>query len=131
MKKGSVKLIALLLVVLLLITGCGSSDKDKTTEGGVVTLQLYQVGDAPKNLVQLQDAINKISEEKIGVKVNFNYIGWGDYEQKMSVMVSGGDDFDIALASNYIVNAQKGAYADLTELAAKHSKEFFDSIDPI
>lgn len=131
MKKGSVKIIAALLVVLLLITGCGTKDTDTNTDGGVVTLQLYQVGDAPKNLAQLQDAINKISEEKIGVKVNFNYIGWGDYEQKMSVMVSGGDDFDIALASNYIVNAQKGAYADLTELVAEHSKEFFDSIDPI
>ncbi|WZU01828.1 hypothetical protein MGH68_01550 [Erysipelothrix sp. D19-032] len=53
-----------------------------------VTLQVYQIGDAPKNIKELTDKINTISEKEIGVKVNFTYIGWGDYDQKMSVMVT-------------------------------------------
>ncbi|MBK2402567.1 MULTISPECIES: ABC transporter substrate-binding protein [Erysipelothrix] len=129
MKKGVFKTFTVLMAALLVLTGCGK--KTDKPEGEVVTLQLYQVGDAPKNLDELTDAINKISEEEIGVKVKFNYIGWGDYEQKMSVMVTAGDEFDLAFANNYTINAQKGAYADLTDLVKEHAKEFFDSVDPI
>lgn len=129
MKKGVFKTFTVLIAALLVLTGCGK--KTDKPEGEVVTLQLYQVGDAPKNLDELTDAINKISEEEIGVKVKFNYIGWGDSEQKMSVMVTAGDEFDLAFANNYTINAQKGAYADLTDLVKEHAKEFFDSLDPI
>ncbi len=37
----------------------------------------------------------------------------------MSVITSSGENYDIAFADNYVVNAQKGAYADLTELYKK------------
>lgn len=132
MKKGVYKFTVLALAFLLVLTGCGNKKDGGGSKGGdVVTLQVYQIGDAPKNVQELTDKINSISEKEIGVKVNFNYIGWGDYEQKMSVMVTAGDEFDVAFANNYTVNAQKGAYADLTDLAKTHAKEFFDSVDPI
>lgn len=130
MKKGY-RLLAALLVMMLVITGCSKDSSNGEGNDEVVTLEVYQVGDAPKNLDDLTAKINEISEEEIGVKVKFNYIGWGDYSEKMGVMVSAGDEFDIAFASNYLVNAQKGAYADLTELIDEHAAGFFDSIDDI
>ena len=42
----------------------------------------------------------------------------------MSVITSSGENYDIAFASNYVVNAQKGAYADLTELYKKKEQSF-------
>lgn len=132
MKKGALKFAVVALAFLLVLTGCGSKKgAEGTGSGETVTLQVYQIGDAPKNIKELTDKINTISEKEIGVKVNFTYIGWGDYDQKMSVMVTAGDEFDIAFAQNYTVNAQKGAYADLTDLAKTHAKEFFDSVDKI
>ena len=44
--------------------------------------------------------------------------------RKMSVITSSGENYDIAFASNYVVNAQKGAYADLTELYKKKEQSF-------
>ncbi len=129
MKKGLFKVMLVTLAAMLVLTGC-SSNKGQGSDGSV-TLQVYQIGDAPKNIDELTSAINEISEKEIGVKVKFNYIGWGDYDQKMSVMVTAGDEFDIAFANNYTINAQKGAYADLTELVETHAKDFFDSIDSI
>lgn len=137
MKKGY-KVLAALVVLMLVITGCssnnGNGNGNGDTDGGgdeVVTLQVYQIGDAPKNIDELTDEINAISEEEIGVNVKFNYIGWGDYGEKMGVMVSAGDEFDIAFADNFTVNAQKDAYADLTDLIDEHATGFFDSIDDI
>ena len=42
----------------------------------------------------------------------------------MNVIISSGENYDIAFANNYVINAQKGAYADLTELYKKEGKTF-------
>ena len=66
---------------------------------------------------------NKIIEKKVGAKLDIQYLGWGDYAQKMNVIISSGENYDIAFANNYVINAQKGAYADLTELYKKEGKK--------
>ncbi len=48
----------------------------------------------------------------------------------MAIITSSGEEYDIAFADNYIINAQKGAYADLTELYKKEGKALYDIIDP-
>lgn len=87
-------------------------------------LKMYQIGDKPDNLDELLENANKIIEEKVGAKLDIQYLGWGDYDKKMSVITSSGENYDIAFASNYVVNAQKGAYADLTELYKKKEQSF-------
>ena len=64
------------------LAACGSGSKDKVDASDSTTLQMYQIGDKPDNFDQLMDVANKRIEDKIGVKVNINYIGWGDYEKK-------------------------------------------------
>lgn len=64
------------------------------------------------------------SLKKSWCQIGYQYLGWGDYGKKMSVITSSGENYDIAFADNYIVNAQKGAYADLTELYKKKVKTF-------
>ena len=118
-----------LTAISLAACGGGSGDKDDAAASDTTTLQMYQIGDKPDNLDQLMEVANKCIEEKIGVKVNINYIGWGDYEKKMNVIISSGENYDIAFANNYVSNAQKGAFADLTELAPKYGKEAYDSLD--
>jgi len=48
----------------------------------------------------------------------------------MSVIVSSGEKYDIAKADNYAVNAQKGAYTDLTSMLPKYAKSAYDDLDP-
>lgn len=111
------------------LAACGSGSKDKADASDSTTLQMYQIGDKPDNFDQLMDVANKRIEDKIGVKVNINYIGWGDYEKKMNVIISSGENYDIAYANNYVSNAQKDAFTDLTDLAPKYAKEAYDSLD--
>ena len=48
----------------------------------------------------------------------------------MNVIISSGENYDIAFANNYVINAQKGAYADLTELYKKEGKDLYKALDP-
>ena len=93
-------------------------------------LKMYQIGDKPDNLDELLENANKIIEEKVGAKLDIQYLGWGDYSKKMSVITSSGENYDIAFADNYVVNAQKGAYADLTDLYKKEGAELYKALDP-
>ena len=57
---------------------------------------MYQIGDKPDNLDTLLENANKIIEEKAGVKLDIQYLGWGDYDKKMNVIISSGESCDIA-----------------------------------
>ncbi len=118
---------ALLLGTLAACGGSGSKDQAEASNSD--TLQMYQIGDKPDNFDQLMEVANKRIEKEIGVKVNINYIGWGDYEKKMNVIISSGENYDIAFANNYVSNAQKGAFADLTELAPKYAEKAYNDLD--
>lgn len=108
----------------------GDNSKSNQAADGKTVIKMYQIGDKPENLDKLLDNANKIIEKEAGVKLDIQYIGWGEYADKMNVMVQSGENFDIALAQNYVINAQKGAYADLTDLYKKEGKKLYDSLDP-
>lgn len=110
--------------------GSGSSaEGEDSSNKGENVIQMYQIGDKPDNYDELMEKANKIIKDEIGVTANMNYIGWGDYSQKMSVIISSGETYDIAFADNYVANAQKGAFADLTELMPKYAKETYEQLD--
>lgn len=76
---------ALLVGTLAACGGSGSKEQAEASDSD--TLQMYQIGDKPDNFDQLMEVANKRIEKEIGAKVNINYIGWGDYEKKMNVII--------------------------------------------
>jgi len=119
---------ALLAVTAIGLTACGSNKS--ASKSDVPTLLMYQIGDKPKNYDTLIAKTNKVLEKKAKAKIKIQYIGWGDYTQKMSVIVSSGEKYDIAKADNYAVNAQKGAYTDLTKMLPKYAPTAYKNLDP-
>lgn len=117
-----------LALALVTLGACGSSKKETTNSDGTVELLMYQVGDKPENYDQLMAVANEKIKEKIGATLNLQYIGWGDWDQKMPTIINSGENYDIAFASNFTANAQKGAFADLSELAPKYAKEYLDQL---
>ena len=88
--------------MLLSLAACGSngesSDSDSNSADGVTTLLMYQVGDKPENFDQLMEIANKRIEEKINARIDLQYIGWGNWDQKMSTIISSGENYDISFA---------------------------------
>ena len=67
---------------------------------------MYQIGDKPDNLDVLLKMPTRSLKESYA-KLDIQYLGWGDYAQKMNVIISSGENYDIAFANNYVINAQK------------------------
>lgn len=123
---------ALLLVGL---AACGSDksasgSKGKGSDDGSTTLLMYQIGDKPENYDELMEVANKRIQEEINTTLDLQYIGWGDWDEKMSTIIASGENFDIAYATHYVANAQKGAYADLTELIPEYAEDAYKQLDP-
>ena len=114
-----------------LLSGCGKEKKDGKD---VVELTWYQVGDTQKDQQQVIDKVNEYTEEKIGVRLNVISVGWGDYNQKMQVVINTGDKWDLCFTcswtNDYLQNAQKGAFLELDEYLQNEGKEMYDKIDP-
>lgn len=116
--------------VVTMLSGCGKKTSAEGKQGETPTLLMYEIGQRPKNFDQLLDKVNKTMVKEAGVKLNIEFVDYGDYKQKMAVVVSSGENYDIAFADNYVINAQKNAYADLSELLPKYAKETYEELDP-
>lgn len=122
-----------LIMGLGALTGCGS--KAETNAGGeeIVELTWYQIGDTQKDAQMVIDKVNEYTAEKIGVKVKIINVGYGDYNQKMQVVINTGDDWDMCFscswANDYLQNVNKGAFLGLDELLQTEGKEMYERID--
>ena len=133
------KFVALGLSVILAagsFTGCGNKSTEadsKNKKDEVVELTWYQIGDSQQDMEKVLEKVNEYTKEKIGATVKINQIGWGDYNQKMQVLINTGEVFDLAFtcswANDYLQNAQKGAFLALDDLLPKYGKGMLDSID--
>lgn len=131
------KWIALTMTAALgagVLSGCGG--KAETNENGeeITELTWYQVGDSQNDDQAVLDKVNEYTQEKIGVKLNLVKVGWGDYNQKMQVVINTGDAWDMCFtcswANDYLQNAQKGAFLELDDLLQENGKEMYEKIDP-
>ncbi|MHA3067125.1 ABC transporter substrate-binding protein [Lacticaseibacillus saniviri] len=124
--------IAAIAVSTLVLAACGkSSSASSTNNDGKTVVSMYMPGDKPKNYDEMIKTANKEIQKKYPkLALNMNFIGWGDYDKKYNVMVTSGDAYDIAFTRDYVTNAQKGAYADLTDLIQTDAKTAYDQTDP-
>lgn len=100
------------------MSGCGSGEKNKSDN---VELTWYYVGGAEsEGNDEVFAKANEIIKEKLGFTVNFRPIDPSSYEEKIKMVISGGEDYDICWASNwrndYSQNVANGSFLELDEL---------------
>ena len=135
------KLLALLLasvMVLGLFAGCGSEKPAETTKPAetqsgetaapteaaapaeeIVNLKWVTVGNGmPANYDAWKAAMDAYLEEKIGVHLDMEVIGWGDWDTRRNMIVSTNEPYDIIFGNNgtFYNDVNMGAYADLSGL---------------
>ncbi|GGG57977.1 ABC transporter substrate-binding protein [Paenibacillus radicis (ex Gao et al. 2016)] len=76
---------------------------------------------------EVEDAINKITQEKMNATIKLMPTDGGSYEQKLNTMVAANEEFDIAWTSfwmfNYAQNSRRGAFVELGPLLEKNAPE--------
>ncbi|OAB32508.1 hypothetical protein PMSD_16085 [Paenibacillus macquariensis subsp. defensor] len=150
MKKVSMMLISLTLLLTMSLSGCSKAtpnangdatapppdnkkeEKEKAKEK-LVELNFYMMNSPVNESERIMEKANKIIGEKINAKLNFIAVDGGTYADKMNLMINSGDDWDLAFTAswggiNFFENAAKGAYADLTDLLPKLAPETYSRV---
>ncbi|WP_308638246.1 ABC transporter substrate-binding protein [Paenibacillus silvisoli] len=91
-----------------------------------VEITMYIANSPVKDMDRIMEAANKIIKENINATLKLVVTDWSAYPQKLNLMISSGEPFDIAFAAswgdlNYFQSASKGAFADMTELLDKYA----------
>lgn len=115
MKKKLMWLLVSLIPVFLVVAGCGNKEEGETSKEGITKITWYMAGDESKDHEKVVEEANKYLRDKVKAEVDIKMIGFGDYEKKMQVIISSGEAYDISYVTNYVANANKGAYLDLTD----------------
>ena len=114
------KLLSLILAAAMLGTfaGCGAK-QEKSADGDIPTLTWILPCENQEDLASVQDAMNEIFVEKVGAKVEFQFIEPGAFAEKMKMKMASGEDFDMCFTgyvNNYTNAAKGGGVMDITDL---------------
>ncbi len=138
------KILALLLAVVMvasLFAGCGKTEPEapktteapaqaetpKDTEAPATTAEIPElkwvaVGSGmPANYDSWKAKVDAYLEEKIGVHLDMQIIGWGDWDNRRSVIVSTNEPYDLMFTNmgTFVSDVNMGAFADISDLISE------------
>lgn len=109
-------------------TGTGETS---TADGEVVTLKWVMVGNGmPSNYDAWLAQVNPYLEQKIGVNIDVEVVGWGDWDQRRNVIVNTAGEYDILFTNvnTYTNDVGVGAFLDITDLLPEYAPDLWASI---
>jgi putative aldouronate transport system substrate-binding protein len=137
MKKKKLGIIlASVLAAGTLLSACSSKDSSTGEKSGKngepYEIKWYTIGTPQKDTEKVFAEVNKYTKEKINATVKMTQIDWGDWAQKSQVMINSGEPFDIIFTNgtDYVQNAQKGAFLAIDDLLENEGKALKEVINP-
>jgi putative aldouronate transport system substrate-binding protein len=127
----------LVLGALVFLSGAlwagGGTEQAAAAGSKPATISWYYPGNYPQRDQDLVFAeLNKVFQKKINTTVDFKPLAWGDYDQKMQVIISSGEQYDLCYTANwinnYIQNVGKGAFVPLDDLLQKYAPTLWKSV---
>lgn len=150
MKKnlGSISLFSL-LALSMVAAGCGKESTTTTpapaaSAAGTATatakaneptaeIQLMFPGTPQKDVALVEAEANKYLKDKLNVTLKINAVDWGQWDNKLNLMIASGEPSDIVFTAawqRYAINVAKGAFLDLGPLIDKNAPELKKELDP-
>ncbi|WP_058304279.1 ABC transporter substrate-binding protein [Gorillibacterium timonense] len=133
-------LFMLLLALTLAISACGSpKGSSKNAEAPDASnlkpykLKLVYEGAPQADEAVVEEALNKILQEKINATIDIIAVDWGAWDDKINLMIASRDPVDVMFTASwngYAKNVTKGAYIDLGPLLDKYGQGIKDTLDP-
>ena len=129
MKKLS-KIVSLVLCIALAASLCACTGAEKTAEGGTNELVWFLRSAEPKGFAEVEELVNEYLAKEMGISVDIQCIEPGDYDSKVQLALSSGENVDLIWTSNwanrYEPNVAKNAYLELDELLKNDVPELYD-----
>lgn len=121
-------------VAVSAFSGCGAKKK---SDGGIPEINWYIMKpiENMKSQSLVEEELNKKLEPKVGARVKFNLIDIGSWEEKINLVISSGEKYDINMvsatgSSSVMTNSRRRAYRDVTELLEKYGSAIKEKLDP-
>lgn len=122
--------IALSVMMAVSFSGCKTN---VSKNGTVISWYMPKPIDNMKDQELVEKEANKIIQEQLGVTLNFRFIDTGSYNDKMNVIISSGEAFDICFtsswANNYLQNIKKNAFLDISDLLKEYGPDIIGKTD--
>lgn len=99
-----------------------------------VELSIYYPGTEQKDVGLVEAELDKLLKDKINATIKIHAVGWGDWSQKINLMVASGEPFDLMFTAgwdNFSGNVAKGAFTDVTSLIDQYAPDAKASLDPL
>lgn len=142
MQRSSWRILLSLLLVLGVLAGCAApgAAPAPAAPGGQAAAALipvtysYAGGGVPRDLQMVQDAINAILNESIGVDLTLEPIDWGAFNERMQLRLAAGEPCDIIFTApwinSYTNNVANGALLPLDDLLKEYAPGLWASMPP-
>ncbi len=112
------KFLAVVLAMLMMLSVFTACDKTNTNDGEI-TLTWYVPGDKYPDTAMIVEELNKITMEKIGCKIDLQFIDNGSFQERMNMNMASGAPYDITFVgylNQFEPAASKGGLMQLDEL---------------
>lgn len=122
--------VMVLLALLPAMTVFAAGQSEVPTEE-TVNLIWYQIGDHGPDADEVNEYLNEYLIENHNLSVDIIAVGFGDYRDKLNVVINAGEYYDIAFTASwreFYPNARKGAYLDITDKVIEYSPDLYKFI---
>jgi len=138
MKKKTLSLILCAIMAVSLLAGCGSTSNKQSTGDGDTSEEVTKQKDIETvnityfsfgkfdDTKEIEDAVNAIAEEKIGVHANLNCLEGGQYMSQQTMLLSGSEDIDLIVTPLVADAMNAGAFADMSSLLDQYGQGIKD-----
>ena len=102
-------------------------NEDKNT-GEIIELNFYISAPPSNDQERVMEKANAIIEKEIGAHLNLIFIDPGMYAEKINLMISSGEEFDLCFMANwgdmnFFENAAKGAFVPMNDLFEQYAPQ--------
>lgn len=126
--------LALMAAMLLSLLVPGLVVAEGSGERPLVTLTYYYSNPPQADEEMVEAAMNEILVEKINAKIDLMPVVGDQYENKLNLMISTQEPFDLCFTSswqlNYAANAAAGAFVDVTDMLPELAPGLWASMKP-
>ena len=89
------RLMAVALAAVMMIGLGGCAEKDKNSDGEIVTLTWLVPGDKQADIESVMEKVNEITVAKIGAKLDMQFIDEAAFKERMNMNMAAGEPYDL------------------------------------
>lgn len=107
-----------------------SSTSTESTAGGDYTITMAYIGNEQPRQAEVLQKVSELTKSELGMDLQLIQLGFGDYQSRLNLMLSGGDQLDILPILNSLANSyiNAGQIADLGAYIDEHGKDILDKM---